>query len=290
MNDSGRRLLAVLAHPDDESYGMGGTLARYSREGVDVHVAIATDGAAGSIDPRWHGDRSRLAEARADELRRASEILGVQIHRLGYRDSGYIGDPAGEHPLAWVNADQTEAVGRVVALIRRLRPDVLVTHDETGGYYHPDHIQCCTVVTAAFDAAGDPDKYAEIGPEPFRPARFYYSAFSNRMVKFLMAYMRLKRQDPTRAGRNQDIDYTRIGVPPEKITTTVDYRPYWDLKIAASAEHGSQGGGTSFSRMFPFWLQKRLFGHETYIRVHPPLPEGRREKGLFEGLGDQGNS
>ncbi|MGD8584467.1 MAG: PIG-L deacetylase family protein [Chloroflexota bacterium] len=287
MNLSGRRLLAVLAHPDDESYGMGGTLARYSREGVDVHLAIATDGAAGSIDPKWQGDRSRLAEARAAELRRASEILGVQVHMLGYRDSGYIGDPAGEHPRAWVNADKNEAVGRVVGLIRQLRPDVLVTHDETGGYYHPDHIQCCTIVTAAFHAAGDPAQYPEIGPGPFRPARFYYSAFSNRWVRFLMIYMRLKGQDPTRAGRNQDIDYTRIGLPPEKITTTVDYRPYWDLKIAASAEHGSQGGGTSFSRMFPSWLQKRLFGYETYIRVYPPLPPGRREKGLFEGLNGQ---
>jgi LmbE family N-acetylglucosaminyl deacetylase len=289
MSDSGRTLLAVLAHPDDESYGMGGTLARYAREGVDVHVAIATDGAAGSIDPKWQGDRSRLAEARTDELRRASQILDVQVHQLGYRDSGYIGDPAGDDPRAWVNAEPTRAIGQVVALIRQLRPDVLVTHDETGGYYHPDHIQCCTIVSAAFQATGNPAQYPEIGPEPFQPARFYYSAFSNRWVKFLMAYMRLKGQDPTRAGRNQDIDYTRIGLPPEMITTTVDYRPYWDVKIAASAEHGSQGGGTSFSRIFPSWLQKRIFGYETYVRVHPPLPKGKREKDLFAGLDGQGS-
>jgi LmbE family N-acetylglucosaminyl deacetylase len=284
MSAAGRRLLAVLAHPDDESYGMGGTLARYAREGVDVHVAIATDGAAGSIDARWQGDRSRLAEARAGEVRRASDVLGVQLHMLGYRDSGYIGDPAGEHPKAWINADETEAVGRVVGLIRQLRPDVLVTHDETGGYYHPDHIQCCTVVTAAFHAAGDPTQYPDLGPEPFRPARFYYSAFSNRWVKVLMFYMRLKGQDPTRAGRNRDIDYSRIGLPPEKITTTINYRNYWDVKMAASAEHGSQGGGTSFSRMFPRWLQKLLFGYETFIRVSPPLAPGVREKGFFDQL------
>ena len=284
MSDSTRRLLAILAHPDDESYGMGGTLARYSREGVDVHVVIATDGAAGSIDAKWQGDRSRLAEARVGELERASQVLGVQSTMLGYRDSGYIGDPAGEHPRAWINADKAEATGRVVAIIRRLRPDILVTHDETGGYYHPDHIQCCTIVTDAFHAAVDPEQYPELGPEPFRPARFYYSAFSNRWVKFLMFYMRLKGQDPTRAGRNQDIDYSRIGLPPEMITTTIDYRKYWDVKMAASAEHGSQGGGTSFSRMFPRWFQKRIFGYETYIRVNPPLKKGEREKGFFEGL------
>jgi len=284
MSASQRRLLAVLAHPDDESYGMGGTLARYSREGVDVHVAIATDGAAGSIDAKWQGDRTRLVETRADELRRASTVLGVQIHMLGYRDSGYIGDPAGEDPRAWINADPNEAVGRVVKLIRELRPDVLVTNDETGGYYHPDHIQCCTIATAAFYAAGDPYQYPDIGPEPFQPTRLYYSAFSHRWVRFLMIYMRLKGQDPTRAGRNHDIDYSRIGLPHEMITTTVDYRKYWDVKVAASAEHGSQGGGTSFNRMFPVWMQKLLFGYESYIRVSPPLAPGKKEKGLFAGL------
>lgn len=275
-------MLAVLAHPDDESYGMGGTLARYASEGVEVHVAIATDGAAGSIDKKWHGDRSRLAEARAEELRRASEILGVQVHMLGYRDSGYIGDQANEHPDAFINADRHEASGRVVKLIRALRPQIVITHDETGGYYHPDHIQCWAITTPAFHAAGDADRYPEIGPEAYQPRRLYYSAFSYRWVKFLTAYMRLKGQDPKRAGRNQDIDFTKIGLPPEKITTTIDYRDYWDVKMAASAQHGSQGGGTSFSRMFPGWLQRRLFGYETYIRAIPPPEPGAREKDFFE--------
>lgn len=282
MSNSERRLLAVLAHPDDESYGMGGTLARYASEGVDVHVAIATDGAAGSIDKKWQGDRSRLAEARAEELRRASEILGVQVHMLGYRDSGYIGDPANEHPDAFINADEHEASGRVVRLIRALRPQIVVTHDETGGYYHPDHIRCWAITTAAFHAAGDAERYPEIGPEPYQPRRLYYSAFSYRWVRFLTAYMRLRGQDPKRAGRNQDIDFTKIGLPPEKITTTINYRDYWDVKIAASAQHGSQGGGTSFSRMFPAWLQKRLFGYETYIRAIPPPEPGVHERDFFE--------
>ena len=281
MSEAERRILAVLAHPDDESYGMGGTLARYAREGVDVHVAIATDGAAGSIDEKWQGDRSRLAEARAGEVRRASEILGVQLHMLGYRDSGYIGDPANEHPSAFVNADRREAVGRVVKLIRALRPQVVVTHDETGGYFHPDHIQCHVITTAAFEAAGDAEQYPDIGQAPFRPDRLYYSAFSNRWVKFLIGYMRLKGLDPKRAGRNQDIDFTKVGVPPSKITTTISFRKYWEVKIAASAEHGSQGGGTSFSRMFPAWLQKRLFGYESYMRAIPKPEHGARERDFF---------
>ena len=142
-----KTLLAVLAHPDDESYGIGGTLARYAAEGVDVHVAIATDGAAGSIDKKWQGDRSRLVDARTEEVSRAADVLGVTLHLLGYGDSGYIGDPANEDPNSFVNADQDEAICQVVKLIREVRPEVVITHDETGGYYHPDHIQCNTITT-----------------------------------------------------------------------------------------------------------------------------------------------
>ena len=279
-----RSLLAILAHPDDESYGLGGTLARYAAEGVEVHVAIATDGAAGSIDENWQGDHAQLAEARIQEVQAASEILGVTLHLLGYRDSGYIGDSANEHPAAFINADQEESTGRVVKLIRQLRPQVIVTHDETGGYYHPDHIECYQITTPAFFAAGDPKKYPDIGLEPFQPQRLYYSVFSNSWVKILTSFMRLRGMDPTKAGRNKDIDFTRVGVPSEKITTTIDYRKYWDVKRLASAEHGSQGGGTSFGRLFPRWLQILLFAKETYMRVYPPISAGNREKDLFENL------
>lgn len=281
---AGRALLAVLAHPDDESYGIGGTLARYAAEGVDVHVAIATDGAAGSIDERWHGDRSRLAEARASELEAAADILGVTVHMLGYRDSGYVGDPANEHPAAFINADEEEAVGRVVKLIRQIRPQVVITHDETGGYYHPDHIQCYRITTPAFFAAADPDKYPDLGPAPYQPKRLYYSAFSDRWVKILTTYMRLRGVDPTRAGRNHDIDFTQVGVPSKKITTKINYSEYWETKRLAGVAHGSQGGGTTFSRLFPPWLQRRLLSTETFIRAYPPVPEGYQEKDLFASL------
>jgi LmbE family N-acetylglucosaminyl deacetylase len=279
-----RALLAVLAHPDDESYGPGGALARYARNGVDVHVAIATDGAAGSIDEKWQGDRTRLAEARVEELDAATEILGITLHRLGYRDSGYISDEANNHPSAFINADEDEAVCRVVKLIREIRPQVILTHDETGGYFHPDHIQCCTITTAAFHAAGDPDKYPNIGPGPYQPKKLYYSAFSYRWIRFVVRLMRLRGMDPTRVGRNKDVDMTRLGVDPSRITTKINYRDYWDIKRAASAKHGSQGGGASFSRLFPQWLQKLVFSNETFMRAYPPPPPGLKERDLFEGL------
>ncbi len=279
-----RRLLTVLAHPDDESFGMGGTLARYADEGADVHVAIATDGVAGSVAGGYEHTLQQLAEVRRQELEKAINILGVTLHMLGYRDSGYIGDPANQHPEAFINSDFDEAVGKVVALIRQIRPQVVVTHDETGGYYHPDHIHCWKITTAAFEAAGDPEQYQEIGPAPYRPQRLYFTGFSNRMVKVFTFLMRLRGQDPKRAGRNKDIDWTKIGIEPRRLHAQIDYRQYWDVKAAAGAAHPSQGGGSSRNRMLPEWLQRRYLAKESYIRAYPPVPDSYREYDLFAGV------
>ncbi|MCA9961198.1 MAG: PIG-L family deacetylase [Anaerolineales bacterium] len=279
-----KRLLAVLAHPDDESFGPGGAFARYAAEGVEVHIAIATDGAAGSVAEGYEDTRSRLAEVRAQELQEAIAVLGAHLHTLGYRDSGYINDPANQHPEAFINADEYEAIGRVVRLIREIRPQVVVTHDETGGYFHPDHIFCWRITTPAFHAAADPAQYPDIGPAPYQPQRLYYTAFPNTWVKFFTLLMRLRGQDPTRSGRNKDIDFTRLGLPNSKIHARIDYRQYWAVKEAASAKHSSQGGGTSRSRMLPVWLQKQIMARDTFLRAYPPVPDGYRETDLFAGV------
>lgn len=282
-----RTLLAVLAHPDDESFGPGGTLARYADEGVDVHIAIATDGAAGSVAEGYESSRERLAEVRAAELETAVSILGATLHTLGYRDSGYINDPANDHPDAFINLDDNEVTGRIVELIRITKPDVVLTHDQTGGYFHPDHIHCCEVTTAAFHAAGDAAQYSERGPAPHRPQRLYYTAFSNRWVKLFVFLLRLRGKDPTKMGRNEDIDFTQLGLPPHKLHARVNYTDYWDVKQEASAQHSSQGGGAGGSRLLPEWLQKRFLARDTFIRAYPPVPNGYREDDLFAGLADE---
>jgi LmbE family N-acetylglucosaminyl deacetylase len=284
MTVAERRLLAVLAHPDDESFGIGGTLARYADEGVAVHIAIATDGVAGSVAGGYEHTLQELAAVRLRELEAAVKILGGTLHMLGYRDSGYIGDPANQHPDAFINSDLEEATGKVVALIRQIRPQVVITHDETGGYYHPDHIHCWKVTTAAWAAAGDPACYPEIGPAPYQPQRLYFTAFSNRLVKVFSFLMRLRGQDPKRAGRNKDIDWTRIGIEPRRLHAHIDYRRYWDAKRAASAEHPSQGGGASRSRLLPEPVQRRFLATETFIRAYPPVSDGYREYDLFAGV------
>lgn len=278
-----RSLLAILAHPDDESFGPGGTLARYAAEGVDVHIAIATDGAAGSVATGHEAAREKLAEVRAQELQTAVRILGGTLHTLGYRDSGYIGDPANEHPDAFVQSDEQEAIGRVVRLIREIRPQVIITHDETGGYFHPDHIQCWKITVPAFHAAGDPAQFPEIGPAPYQPERLYFSALPNTWIKFFVFLFRLRGQDPTKFGRNQDIDMTRVGVERKNLHAFISYRDYWDVKREASAAHASQGGGNALSWL-PKSVQKLLLARDTFIRAYPPVPDGYREKDLFAGI------
>ncbi len=277
-------LLAVLAHPDDESFGLGGTLARYAREGVDVHIAIATDGVAGSVAQGYEDTLAELVEVRTRELSAAVAVLGGTVHMLGYRDSGYIGDPANEHPQAFINIDPRIPTAKVTALIRELRPQVVLTHDETGGYFHPDHIHCCKITTDAFFAAADPDQFPQIGPQPFQPQRLYYSALPNRMIKLFTTLIRLRGQDPTRMGRNHDIDFTKLGIPRSRLHAHINYRRYWDLKRQASAEHPSQGGGTSNARALPDWIQRRFLATEYYIQAYPAPPEGYVIRDLFEGI------
>ncbi len=279
-----KRLLAVLAHPDDESFGPGGTLAKYARQGVDVHIAIATDGVAGSVVDEFADRRDDLAAVRKVELVGAVKVLGAQLHMLGYRDSGYIGDVANEHPEAFVQIDLEASAGRIVELMREIRPQVVLTHDEIGGYYHPDHIRCYEITTRAFDVAGDASQYPDIGGEPYQPQKLYYTVFPNRYLKLFTLSMRLRRQDPTRAGRNKDIDLTQLGRPMSEISTHIAVRDTWEVKREASAHHRSQGGGGGFGRRIPQWLQRRVFATEHFIRAQPPLNDHEREKDLFAGL------
>ena len=230
-----RTLLVVLAHPDDESFGPGGTLAKYAAEGVDVHICIATDGVAGSVEVGYEEAAKDLAEVRAHELEEAVAILGGTLHQLHYRDSGMQGDPANKHPDAFINADKHEAVGHIVRLIRRYKPQVVITNDETGGYYHPDHIRCYEITTAAFHAAADPNQYPELALEPHRPQLLYYTALPRRRLKLFSWLLRLRGQDPTAVGRNKDIDLTQLGYPAENLHTTIDFTPYWNVKMRASA-------------------------------------------------------
>ncbi len=286
------RLLAVFAHPDDESYGPGGTLALYAARGVDVHVLIMTDGAVGSVEPDVIDQVENLAAVRARELRQAVDTLGATLHQFHYRDSGMAGSDSNQHPHCLVQADRGEVVGRVVRLIRALRPQVVVTHDPTGGYFHPDHIAVNEIVTRACDLAGDPSAYPEqMDGEltPYQPQKLYYTALPRTFIKWAIRLLRLLRKDPTRFGRNGDIDLTQLGTPDEMFHTRIDVGDYLDVKMRASAAHSSQGGGPGFQRLLPAFVVRRLFGREMFIRAYPtPAPDAPLENDLFAGVAPDG--
>jgi len=140
-NKNQRVLLSVLAHPDDESFGMGGTLAKYAKSGTEVHLICATRGEAGEVDPEYLAGFSSIGQLRESELFCAVEKLGIEeVHLLGYRDSGMSGSADNNKPEALVNAPLNQVAEEITEIIRRIKPQVILTFDPNGGYRHPDHI------------------------------------------------------------------------------------------------------------------------------------------------------
>jgi N-acetyl-1-D-myo-inositol-2-amino-2-deoxy-alpha-D-glucopyranoside deacetylase len=234
-------LLAVFAHPDDESFGIGGTLAKYAAEGVHVVLACATMGEAGEIKDPSLGAVEQLAEIRERELRCACDVLGIsELHLLGYRDSGMAGSPDNNDPRALVQADPAEVVGKIVRVIRQVRPQVVVTFEEGGGYGHPDHVAIHRHAVAAFQAAGDASQYPEHlagGLEPHAPQKLYFTALPRRFFRELAQRLKAMGYDLSSLG---DFNWESMGVPDELCTTEIDVSAYVDRKLQAFQCHRSQ--------------------------------------------------
>ncbi len=276
---SERKLLAVYAHPDDETFGTGGTLALYARRGVDVYLVCGTRGEVGEAPPDLKGFGS-VGEMREDELRCAANILGLKaVYFLGYRDSGMPGSPDNTHPRA-LAAQPVQTVAReITRYIREIRPQVVLTFDPIGGYRHPDHIAIHNATVAAFGMAGDPN--IEIGNlAPYRPLKLYFSTFSRRFLRTAVRVLRLFGQDPAHFGKNKDIDLASLADVDYPIHATVSIREVADVKAQAAACHASQGGS-----MPPLvrWLQRLFAGSETFMRAVPAGPPAD-ENDLFSGV------
>lgn len=275
------RLLAILAHPDDESFGIGGTLALYARRGVEVHVCTVTDGAAGAVDGRT-GDSDialPLKEVRLQELQCACQFLGATVHRLEYRDSGMAGTADNQHPDSLFQADLDVVARRLARIIDDVMPQVVITHDPSGGYFHPDHMKVNRAVIKAWDLYGDGGTARSAA---WQPQRLYFTVVPRSALKWLILILRVARQDPQRFGHNQDIDLTRVGVPDAEINVRLDIRCCIAVKERASACHTSQGGARAL-RLVPSFLRRRFMRYEYYVQARPPT--SRRCSDLFEGVG-----
>jgi len=281
MNDSEKVLLAVLAHPDDETFGTGGTLAHYARLGVKVYLVCATRGEVGEVEPELLEGFSSVAELRENELRCAAQTLGLtQVFFLNYRDSGMPGSIDNTHPDALFAADLEKVTADVVHYIRLLKPQVVITFDPIGGYRHPDHITIQRATVKAFSAAGDAD-YEKGDLPAYAPAKLYFHTFPRGFLRFSVFFMRLFGKDPRKFGKNGDIDLQSIAEEQFPIHARVDYREVAEIRDRASACHASQGGARITSGAMG--LVRKVFGiSDQYMRAYPP--PGKKEKDLFAGI------
>ncbi len=279
-----KTLLAVLAHPDDESFGLGGTLALYASRGYDVYYVCATRGEAGTVDPEHLNGFKDTAEMRTNELMRASKELGLKdVFFLGYRDSGMPGMEDNKHPDAQINHPVDEVAGRVVKHIRELKPEVVLTFDPIGGYKHPDHIHVHKATVLAFEKAGDASFHPEAG-SAFEPQALYFQVFPRGFLKMMTRVMPIFGKDPTRWGRNGDINLKELADVDFPVHVRLDIRSVLEAKRKASECHASQGG-MQMRRGLMGFVTKMLGENEDYMQAYPPVNgNAKRKEDLFEGI------
>jgi mycothiol conjugate amidase Mca len=283
---TGVRLMAVRAHPDDESSATGGILARYAALGVPTAVVICTGGEEGEIhDPDLDVEEAkpRLGQIREAELRAACAVLGVtEVRLLGYRDSGMAGEPSNQNPEAFCNADLDEAAGRLVKIIRELHPQVVVTDNDYGGYGHPDHLMCHHVTVRAFAAAGDPTQYPDAGP-PWSPARLYaHVGVRDRWTKIAKMMIEAGFEESWLTRRRR---HRRGHSIPKKLTTCgIDVSPYVEVQREALACHRTQIPQDSWWLRVPLEIRRVAFGTAYFVRLHPQPEPGEKDADLFAGL------
>jgi mycothiol S-conjugate amidase len=241
-------LLSVHAHPDDEASKGAPTVARYHAEGVRTVLVCCTGGEEGDIlNPAMDTPevRADIARIRMAELKASTDIIGYdETVLLGYRDSGMPDSEANKNPASFAQAPLDEAVGRLVEVIRRERPQVIITYgDDHQGYPHPDHIRVHDISIRAFDSAGDPDSYPEAGP-PYTPAKLYYSVWPASRFRLIHAkFLELGLESPFDEKRLARIEQN------ETYTTTIDIDGFQQVRAEALKAHATQVDPNS-----PFWF------------------------------------
>jgi N-acetyl-1-D-myo-inositol-2-amino-2-deoxy-alpha-D-glucopyranoside deacetylase len=289
---SSRRLLLVHAHPDDETIGTGATMAKYAAEGAHVTLITCTLGEEGEILvpelAHLAADRDGgLGEHRIAELAGAMQVLGVTDHRfLGgpgrWRDSGMMGTAPNDAPGAFWQADVDDAVGELVRVIREVRPQVVVSYDDNGGYGHPDHIQAHRVAVAAFEAAGDVARFPGTG-EAWAPSKFYEAVIPVSTLRLAFEAMQeLGEEAPFGVTSPDELPF---GVPDDEVTTAVDGSDYLDVKMDAMRAYPTQIAVDGMFFALSNDLGQGTFGIEHYRLARGVMaPGAEQETDLFAGV------
>lgn len=264
-----RKILAFFAHPDDEAFGTGGTLAKYAAQGDTVKLICATGGESG-VNRLDETDLERLGELRTEELRQACVQLGIDPPVfLGYRDSGMAGTPENDHAESLHTADVNEVAAKVRAIIEAEQPDAIVTFERFGWYGHPDHIKVYEAVRAAV--------------EPLEGPPLYCAAFPSEAARYSAWVMEQAGEEVPAMFSNPD----RLRYSLDMIPIVVDTSDVADIKIAALNEHRTQMGPDGIEARWQPEVLKTRTDREYFIPVanHDALPDEilpyERAGGLF---------
>ncbi|MDX3658619.1 mycothiol conjugate amidase Mca [Streptomyces sp. ID05-26A] len=282
------RLMAVHAHPDDESSKGAASMARYIAEGHDVMVVTCTDGGAGSIlNPAMDKPDvlENIIEVRREEMANAAKILGIQHRWLGFKDSGLPeGDPLPPLPEGcFALVPLEESVPSLVEAIRDFRPHVVVTYDENGGYPHPDHIRTHEISMAALDAAADASFKPELG-DAWETQKVYYGhGFSRAKILAFHEAMEARGMESPYAEWLANWNTDRPDVM-DRVTTQVECADYFDVRDEALKAHATQIDPTSRWFGIPMELQREIWPTEEYELVRSQVDSTLPENDLFAGV------
>jgi LmbE family N-acetylglucosaminyl deacetylase len=273
-------ILASYAHPDDEQ-GVTGTLRLCLDSGIRAAILCATRGEAGEIADPQLATPETLGEVRERELRQAAAVIGIHdVFFLGYRDSGMDGTPENKDPRAFVNADEHEAVGRIVKVIRDFRPTMIMTFDESGAYGHPDHVAIHHLTVKAFHAAGDPTRYPAAGPA-FQPRRLFVSSIPRSVRRMMVNFYKQADVDSLFSR----IPPEKFGLPDELITNRVNVAQYVSLKKRSLSAHRTQVNPNGPFAKVPPEISDRWRSVEAFaLAAGDPPPLGADPGDLFAGL------
>lgn len=273
-----KTLLAIFAHPDDEILGSGGTIAREAANGVRVVLVCATRGEVGQISSPDLATPQTLGAVREEEMRCSARTLGIdELIFLDYRDSGMAGTPENDHPLAYVNAPAEEVVERLVGIIRRTRPNVIITFEPHGGYGHPDHIAANAHTLAALEAAADRKRFPEAGL-PWQTPRVLYPILP------YFFFVELRDLIAAHGGNVDDINLDERrdrGWPDELIHYVSDVADHVSAKFAAWDCHRTQFGPNSRFRRLPPSEMLSLLSKEYFALARPEVSSTYSLPGLF---------
>jgi len=267
---STKRLLGLFAHPDDEG-SLSGALLKYSISGDETGLVCATRGEVGEIADPALATPENLGQVREGEMRAAAEVLGVHnLWFLDYRDSGMAGTPENQDSRAFAQANAAEVVGKLVAIIRQFRPQVMVTFDESGAYGHPDHIAIYRHTTSAFYAAADAVQYPEHGPAHM-VSKLYYTAFPRSFIREMGTWLKSQNYE----GSFSNLDPEKLGIPDEQISVWLNVEPWLETKNRSWSMHRTQMDPNNAMAKLPEEIQRRWRSHEYYqlaaSRVGPDI-------------------